>query len=125
MEARESSEGVMTMKSCTYAILVLNAFLWFMHWEVGFSHAVALCHNGKCLCTLFVIKVACELIGLLYSLILFRCVHKSWATVSLSIFVLSLAIDIGIRYLSNREDDVSPKAMIILSGGFTVEEPQS
>jgi hypothetical protein len=58
----------------------------------------------------------------LSSLMMLRCVYKLWAAVLLSIFALSLAIDIVIRiYSSNSEDDHTPKAMIIFPGSFTIE----
>ena len=110
------------MKLYIYALLAFSVLLWFTHWEVGYLHSAVLCHNGKFLCSLFVIKVACELMGLLSSLMMLRCVYKLWAAVLLSIFALSLAIDIVIRiYSSNSEDDHTPKAMIIFPGSFTIE----
>ena len=109
------------MKPYTYAMLVLNIFLWLLHWQMGFWHA-AFCHNGKILCSLFVIRVTCELTGLVSSVMILHRVHKLWAAVLLSIFALLLSMDIVLRkYSSNREDDDSPKAMIIFPGGFTIE----
>lgn len=110
------------MKLYIHALLAFSVLLWFTHWEVGYLHSAVLCLNGKFLCSLFVIKVACELMGFLFSLMMLRRVYKLWAAVLLSIFALSLAIDIFIRiYSSNNEDDDTPKAMIIFPGGFTIE----
>ena len=111
------------MKTCVYALLFLNVLLWFSHWQTGFLHPAVLCHNGKILCSLFVMKVACELMGLASSAMILRRVHKLWATVLLSIFALTLAIDVVLRISScNNEDDDTPKTMMIFPGGFTIEE---
>lgn len=110
------------MKLYVYALLAFSVLLWFTHWEVGYLHSAVLCRNGKFLCSLFAIKVVCELMGFLSSLMMLRRAYKLWAAVLLSIFALSMAIDIIIRiYSSDSEDDDTPKAMIIFPGGFTIK----
>lgn len=110
------------MKHCTYVVLFLSILLWLEHCQIGFLHAASFCHNGKILCSLFIIKVACASIGVVFGFVMFRNLRNLCSVLLLSIFVLSALMDIAFWiYSSNRDDDDSPKAMIIFPGGFTIE----
>jgi len=110
------------MKHCIYGVLFLSVLLWLVHCEIGFLQAASFCHNGRIICSLFIMKVACESVGLVSSLIVVHFHRSFWSIVLLSIFVLSAVMDVVLWiYSSKRADDDSPKAMVIFPCGFTIE----
>lgn len=110
------------MKYCIYVILLLSVFLWLEHGQIGFLHTASLCYNGDIISSLFIIKVVCESIGLVSSFIMLCVLPKLWTAILLSIFIILVLLDVIFwMYSINRDDDYTPKAMIIYPGGVTLE----
>lgn len=114
----------MNMKICAYTLLLLDTLLWIAHWSVGFLYDASFCHRGDHICSLSFIKVLCELVGMVLSLLILHLgTLKFKALVLTMAFMLSFATDVYICIANlNREDDDSPRSMIIYPCGFTLEE---